>query len=236
MDVGEKVGKDLVCSSCRLFITDQFYFHVGKYLYHSSCLQCSVCGSSLHHHSRCFYHNQKLICCKDYSTVSSSLRCTKCHRSFHRNDWTRRTCEYIYHLTCFTCYQCGRQLSTGEEYGVKKNQILCKEHLIERKEQCKGNRYSGENSFDSEIFILVEQEHKPRRIRTTFTEKQLAYLQNHFDSDDQNPAEQELQVMASLTGLSKRVIQVWFQNSRARQKKMFLDKLKQISKRKNSQY
>lgn len=59
---------------------------------------------------------------------------------------------------------------------------------------------------------------KAKRVRTTFTEDQLQILQANFQIDS-NPDGQDLERIASLTGLSKRVTQVWFQNSRARQKK-----------------
>lgn len=63
---------------------------------------------------------------------------------------------------------------------------------------------------------------KTKRVRTTFTEDQLSVLQANFQLDS-NPDGQDLERIATLTGLSKRVTQVWFQNSRARQKK-FLNK------------
>lgn len=62
------------------------------------------------------------------------------------------------------------------------------------------------------------QKSKAKRVRTTFTEDQLQVLQANFQLDS-NPDGQDLERIAQITGLSKRVTQVWFQNSRARQKK-----------------
>ena len=72
------------------------------------------------------------------------------------------------------------------------------------------------------IFSLSDnessQKNKTKRVRTTFSEEQLQVLQANFQLDS-NPDGQDLERIAQITGLSKRVTQVWFQNSRARQKK-----------------
>ncbi|VDK84999.1 unnamed protein product [Litomosoides sigmodontis] len=128
-------------------------------------------------------------------------KCSSCQRSIHSTDWVRRARNFVYHLACFACDQCKRQLSTGEEFALQDCRLLCKQHYIELIE--------GE---------CGQQKTKTKRIRTTFADEQLAVLQTHFQIDS-NPDGADLERIATITGLSKRVTQVWFQNSRARQKK-----------------
>lgn len=71
-------------------------------------------------------------------------KCSKCNRFIYPNDWIRRACEYMYHLTCFSCYKCGRQLSTGEEYALEDGHILCKIHVVGEKE----------DNFDRKCFLF----------------------------------------------------------------------------------
>ena len=72
------------------------------------------------------------------------------------------------------------------------------------------------------------QKQKTKRVRTTFTEEQVQVLQANFALDS-NPDGQDLERIAQITGLSKRVTQVWFQNSRARQKKHQQNKMNSTS-------
>lgn len=58
-------------------------------------------------------------------------RCAKCNRRISSNDWIRRAREMVFHLACFSCDSCDRQLSTGEQFSILSEQILCREHYLE---------------------------------------------------------------------------------------------------------
>lgn len=80
---------------------------------------------------------------------------------------------------------------------------------------------SNANTVGPNLVAGSSSSSKSKRVRTTFTEEQLSILQNQFQIDS-NPDGQDLERIATITGLSKRVTQVWFQNSRARQKKYMI--------------
>uniref|UniRef100_A0A182PRY3 Homeobox domain-containing protein n=1 Tax=Anopheles epiroticus TaxID=199890 RepID=A0A182PRY3_9DIPT len=138
-------------------------------------------------------------------------KCARCSRTISATDWVRRARDLIFHLACFACDSCGRQLSTGEQFALVDDKVLCKTHYSEMFD-------CGTSSDDGCEADGYQKNSKTKRVRTTFTEEQLQILQANFNIDS-NPDGQDLERIASVTGLSKRVTQVWFQNSRARQKK-----------------
>ena len=58
---------------------------------------------------------------------------------------------------------------------------------------------------------------KKKRMRTSFKHQQLRIMKAYFQIN-QNPDSKELKELSERTGLSKRTLQVWFQNSRAKQR------------------
>lgn len=59
------------------------------------------------------------------------------------------------------------------------------------------------------------QTQRTKRMRTSFKHHQLRTMKSYF-SINQNPDAKDLKQLAQKTGLSKRVLQVWFQNARAK--------------------
>ena len=52
----------------------------------------------------------------------------------------RRARNKVFHLKCFTCMMCRKELSTGEElYILDENKFICKEDYISSKLSGKGS-------------------------------------------------------------------------------------------------
>lgn len=101
------------------------------------------------------------------------------------------------------------------------NRVFCRTHYDVMMDNIKRAKETEQLRVEEEMSDKDGSNTVPRpakRARTSFTVDQLQIMQSQFAKDN-NPDAQTLQKLAERTGLSRRVIQVWFQNCRARQKK-----------------
>lgn len=148
----------------------------------------------------------------------------------------------IYHLGCFKCSDCGKQIEQGTKYILDGGcELICYADWTKR-ETLKYGHLRGQvdlnvnddsNSFndsmsDSSGDCKIDQNRKmepfSKRPRTILNQSQRKLFKTAFESTPK-PCRKIRDKLAEETGLSQRVVQVWFQNQRA--------KVKKIAKRQN---
>ena len=75
----------------------------------------------------CFVRDGKTYCKKDYVRLFGA-KCDKCGHTFGKSDYVMRARNRIFHLDCFKCIACERQLIPGDSYALKEDGLYCNEH------------------------------------------------------------------------------------------------------------
>ncbi|XP_035700652.1 LIM/homeobox protein Lhx3 isoform X2 [Folsomia candida] len=201
------------CAGCEGMILDRFILKVVDRTWHSRCLKCSDCDCSLS--DKCFLKNGQVFCKEDFFRFGT--RCAGCEQGIPPSQVVRRAQDNVYHLQCFVCILCSRQLNTGDEFYL----------MEDRKLVCKPD-YEAAKSKGQQL--LVEANGCPdsggdtpnKRPRTTITAKQLETLKSAYNASPK-PARHVREQLSQDTGLDMRVVQVWFQNRRAKEKRLKKD-------------
>lgn len=69
--------------------------------------------------------------CSSPSCRRFGTKCGGCSQGISPNDLVRRARSKVFHLNCFTCMMCNKQLSTGEElYIIDENKFVCKDDYL----------------------------------------------------------------------------------------------------------
>jgi len=64
-----------------------------------------------------------------YGTIDRlfGTKCDKCGLQFSKNDFVMRARSKIYHMECFRCVACERQLVPGDEFALREDGLFCKD-------------------------------------------------------------------------------------------------------------
>lgn len=119
-----------LCVGCGSEIYDQYILRVSPDLeWHASCLKCYDCQQFLDESCTCFVRDGKTYCKRDYLRLFGA-KCAKCSMCFSKTDLVMRARNKIYHVECFRCAVCARQLTRGEEFVIKFDDLFCKVNFI----------------------------------------------------------------------------------------------------------
>ncbi|XP_073244727.1 LIM/homeobox protein Lhx9-like isoform X1 [Porites lutea] len=235
--------KPSFCAGCGARIVDRFYLMAVDQEWHAECLKCNECSLRLDNELTCFTKDGEILCREDYYRRFSVKKCAGCNQGISSKELVMRARDQVYHISCFACERCKRILSTGEYFGMRGLRIFCKadyEVLLREEAHAmkstlgsssgKGRPRKKKISMPLEGvtalsgFTISEAEShlgqhngdsKPKRMRTSFKHHQLRAMKAYF-AMNHNPDAKDLKQLSQKTGLSKRVLQVWFQNARAK--------------------
>ncbi|XP_030142575.2 LIM/homeobox protein Lhx3 isoform X1 [Taeniopygia guttata] len=248
-----------LCAGCNQHIVDRFILKVLDRHWHSKCLKCSDCQTQLA--EKCFSRGDGVYCKEDFFKRFGT-KCAACQQGIPPTQVVRRAQDFVYHLHCFACIVCKRQLATGDEfYLMEDSRLVCKadyETAKQRGTPCpvpstpEGSREAARGSPALRDRLThraggwrggpgrvggpaspvvpspltrpasAEAESTAKRPRTTITAKQLETLKNAYNNSPK-PARHVREQLSSETGLDMRVVQVWFQNRRAKEKRLKKD-------------
>ncbi|XP_041083814.1 insulin gene enhancer protein isl-1 isoform X1 [Polyodon spathula] len=185
-----------LCVGCGNQIHDQYILRVSPDLeWHAACLKCAECNQYLDESCTCFVRDGKTYCKRDYIS---------------------------------------RQLIPGDEFALREDGLFCRaDHdVVERATMGAGDPLSplhparplqmaAEPISARQPALrphVHKQPEKTTRVRTVLNEKQLHTLRTCYNANPRPDALMKEQLV-EMTGLSPRVIRVWFQNKRCKDKK-----------------
>ncbi|KAA3680694.1 LIM homeobox protein 3/4, partial [Paragonimus westermani] len=190
------------CAGCKQLVFDRTIMRVLNQHWHTNCLKCMDCGLFLS--DKCFIRTDEIYCKSDFFRRFGT-KCAACEKGIPPSEIVRTAQTNVYHLECFACVVCDRLLNTGDEFYL----------LRDRKLMCKLD-------FEAAKAREAELDNANKRPRTTITARQLEALKRAYN-ESPKPVRHVREQLSTETGLDMRVVQVWFQNRRAKEKRLKKD-------------
>ncbi|OXU26845.1 hypothetical protein TSAR_014467 [Trichomalopsis sarcophagae] len=220
------------CSRCRAGISaTELVMRARDLVYHVACFTCASCGTPLnkgdHFGQRdglvyCRPHYELICCATDYGSTSGSVEDLGSPGVSPLPGYYSAAEQSPIAAGGGGGAQKGRprkrKLSevTGSELPVTMRLAAGALELLHPTEL--SSSMESLAAYDASVGSPggpVHQNQRTKRMRTSFKHHQLRTMKSYF-AINQNPDAKDLKQLAQKTGLSKRVLQVWFQNARAK--------------------
>ena len=191
------------CSGCKVhFEPDHLCSKIGSSFFHPTCIVCSVCKLRLDSGSNVRVSDSDgLLYCEDHSfmcQMKTTLQLSSAGSSS----------------------SCDTSSSSERDSGIDSDLSLGNVHSsMDSKYDNDDTKSTCSNDDDDSDGDKKDKENKRRGPRTTIKAKQLEVLKNVFNQSPK-PTRLMREQLAKETGLPMRVIQVWFQNKRSKEKRL----------------
>eukprot|EP00795_Rhopilema_esculentum_P010194 gene10194-18868_t len=236
---GMSLCKDCYCSAgsreecykCKaVILNSEMVMKCDGIFFHWRCFQCSVCHAKLEEGRKYGIIAGTLFCEQHFVDATFQLKKEKA-----RGDSERTENDFLAYF-CYSLEQTLFRSSLFQTQDTPDFQIDAlsdspRGYLSLETPQFACNASSDvlhiNSPFNHSSIMAPEQmkaksnnicKNKRKRHRTTFRQDQLKEMKSVFDLNP-NPDTAELQRLSQRLGLSKRVLQVWFQNARAKQRR-----------------
>jgi len=117
-----------------------------------------------------------LICCLYRDHRRFGTKCAGCEQGIPPTQVVRRAQDNVYHLHCFACILCQRQLNTGDEfYLMEDNKLVCKNDYEQAKQR--GKLKLSKFVFGNSSFFLFRSLSLPCELLTLLS---ISYIQTQI--------------------------------------------------------
>ncbi|CAL8292983.1 unnamed protein product [Merluccius merluccius] len=224
------------CAGCGERVLERFFLLAAGRAWHGACLRCCQCHQELETSPSLYWREGNIYCQQDYCRLFVIGRCARCQQPIPSTAMVMRSGDLTFHPHCFSCQECDITLLPGNLYFLQGRSLYCQSHY-----HGNGNTPTPHNSTNSAVSGKEGEEsasspesrlddrgeggggggrvrRQNKRIRTCFRSEQLRALESYF-AQKHNPDGKDWTCLAHKTGLPKRVLQVWFQNARAKMRR-----------------
>uniref|UniRef100_A0A3B1IVS9 Zgc:56628 n=1 Tax=Astyanax mexicanus TaxID=7994 RepID=A0A3B1IVS9_ASTMX len=120
------------CVGCGQQISDQFLLFALDGYWHCRCLTCSCCFTPLAQiGTSCFTRSGMILCRSDYLRLfGTGGVCRGCRSSIPAGEMVMKAKSYMFHIRCFVCSVCWKQLVPGDRFHCENGTLFCDQEKL----------------------------------------------------------------------------------------------------------